>query len=131
MRAHCGDIIVVEDDHSVNRAILRLLEAAGFRARAFESAEALLIEDMTQQPADCFVFDIHLPGMSGIDLYSALREAGVSAPVVIITAHDDAHFRQAATRIGAAAYIRKPFSSRALVAAVTAAMLREEDDESE
>jgi FixJ family two-component response regulator len=126
MRAHRGDIIVVEDDHSVNRAILRLLEAAGFRAQAFASAEALLIEGTTHQQADCFVLDVHLPGMSGIDLCRALREAGVSAPVVIITAHDDAHFRQAATRIGAAAYIRKPFSGRTLVAAIAEAILQED-----
>lgn len=127
MRAHRGDIIVVEDDHSVNRAILRLLEAAGFRARGFESAEALLVEDMLQQQVDCFVFDIHLPGMSGIDLYDALLAAGISVPVVIITAHDDVHFRRAATRIGAAAYICKPFAGQALVTAVAAAVPKEDD----
>jgi FixJ family two-component response regulator len=126
MREHRGEIIVVEDDSSVNRAILRLLEAAGFRAQAFASAEALLTESTMHQQADCFVFDLHLPGMSGIDLYRVLREAGVSAPVVIITAHDDAHFRQAATCIGAAAYIPKPFSGRALVAAVAKAMLQDD-----
>jgi FixJ family two-component response regulator len=126
MHAHRGEIIVVEDDLSVNRAILRLLEAAGFSVRGFESAEALLTEDQLQQHADCFVFDIHLPGMSGIDLYDALLAAGVSAPLIIITAHDDAHFRQAAMRIGAT-YIRKPFSGHALVAAIAAAIPRDGD----
>lgn len=122
MHQHRGEIIVVEDDHSVNRAIRRLLQAAGFRARAFESSEALLIEELAEQRADCFVIDMHLPGMSGIELYLKLHESGINAPVVIMTAHDDASHRRSATQIGAAAYVTKPFSNRALLAAVTTAL---------
>lgn len=126
MHEHRGEIIVVEDDHSVNRAIKRLLQAAGFRARTFESSEALLVEQLEDQRADCFVLDMHLPGMSGVELYGKLREAGIQAPVVIITAHDDATHRHFATQIGAAAYITKPFSNRALLTAVSTAIVSSE-----
>lgn len=126
MQEHRGEIIVVEDDHSVNRAIKRLLQAAGFRARTFESSEELLVEEIEDQQADCFILDMHLPGMSGAELYGRLRESGISAPVVIITAHDDANHRHFATQIGAAAYITKPFTNRTLLTAVSAAIVASE-----
>ena len=126
MHEHRGEIIVVEDDHSVNRAIKRLLQAAGFRARTFESSEELLGEELEDQHADCFVLDMHLPGMSGVELYGRLRDSGIRAPIVIITAHDDANHRRFATQIGAAAYITKPFTNHTLLTAVAAAILASE-----
>jgi FixJ family two-component response regulator len=126
MEQHRGEIIIVEDDHSVTRAITRLLQAAGFEARTFASSEALLVEEPAEQRADCFVIDMHLPGLSGIELYRKLREGGMSAPVVIITAHDDATHRRLAMQIGAAAYITKPFSNRSLLNAISAAILKAE-----
>ena len=122
MQAHRGNIVVVEDDPSVNHAVGRLLEAAGFRARTFESAEALL-RDEAAHMADCLVLDVHLPGMSGLELRRKLSDAGVSAPFVIITAHDDPGCRRAATEIGATAYLTKPFSSLSLIEAVACAIV--------
>jgi FixJ family two-component response regulator len=122
MHSHRGNIVVVEDDPSVNHAVGRLLEAAGFRARTFESAEALL-GDEAARLADCLVLDIHLPGMSGLELQKKLSDAGVSTPFVIITAHDDPVHREAATRIGASAYLTKPFSSLSLIEAVACAIV--------
>ena len=122
MQAHRGNIVVVEDDPSVNHAVGRLLEAAGFRTSTFESAEALLRDD-TARLADCLVLDIHLPGMSGLELQKKLSDEGVSAPFVIITAHDDLAHRQAATQIGATAYLTKPFSSLSLIEAVASAIV--------
>jgi FixJ family two-component response regulator len=122
MQAHRGNIVVVEDDPSVNHAVGRLLEAAGFRARTFESAEALL-SDETARLADCLVLDIHLPGMSGLELQKKLSDEGVSAPFIIITAHDDPAHRQAASQIGATAYLTKPFTSLSLIEAVVCAIV--------
>jgi FixJ family two-component response regulator len=128
MDPHRGDIIIVEDDHSVTRAIARLLQAAGFGVRTFASSEALLVEAPAERGADCFVIDMHLPGLSGIELYGKLREGGICAPVVIITAHDDATHRRFATQIGAAAYITKPFSNKALLAAISSAIRNEKQN---
>jgi FixJ family two-component response regulator len=121
-----SEIIIVEDDHSVTRALTRLLQAAGFGARAFASSEALLVEQPAAQCADCFIIDMHLPGLSGVGLYRALRENGICAPVVIITAHDDATHRRLAEQIGATAYITKPFSNQALLAAIATAIKTDE-----
>jgi FixJ family two-component response regulator len=113
-------IFIVEDDVSVNLAVNRLLEAAGFRTRCFTSATALLA-DPGACSADCLVLDVHLPDMNGFELQRKLRAAGSSAPVVVITAHDDPMHRRAAREIGAHAYITKPFSSLTLLEAVSRA----------
>ena len=110
-------ITIVEDDRSVNLAVSRLLETAGFTTRCFTSAGALL-SDNDAYKADCLVLDVHLPDMTGFELQRRLAAAGSTTPVVVITAHDDAMHRRAAREIGACAYLIKPFSSRALVDAV-------------
>jgi FixJ family two-component response regulator len=117
---HVTTIIIVEDDSSVNVAVRRLLEAAGFDTRCFTSGGALL-DDEQANDADCLVLDVHLPDMNGFDLQRRLAANGFSAPVVVITAHDDAMHRRAARDIGAFAYLTKPFSSLSLVDAVSRA----------
>ena len=114
-------IIVVEDDASMSRAIARILRAGGFEVVMFSSAEAAL-EDETVVTAGCLVLDIHLPGMSGFDLYRRLTQSGGTPPVIFITAHDEPAVREEAERMGASCYLPKPFSGRALLKAVTQAL---------
>lgn len=121
MQQHRGNVFIVEDDTSLNQAVGRVFEAAGFRARLFSSGEAVLADDALHD-ADCFVLDVHLPGISGFELGSRLRCGGVHAPLVLITAHDDAMHQRTAREIGAAAYLTKPVASAALVSAVVCAM---------
>lgn len=125
VRAHDWNIFVIEDDPGLNQALGRLLEAAGFRARIFESAEAALRDDAIEA-ADCFVLDIHLPGISGFALHGRLAARGVRAPIILITAHDDPIHRRTAREIGAAAYLTKPFASTTLIDAVEHAMEQSE-----
>ena len=66
MQACRANVIIVEDDMGVSRAVARLLNIAGFRSSSFNSAEGLLQSD-SAPAADCFVFDIHLPGLTGVD----------------------------------------------------------------
>jgi FixJ family two-component response regulator len=68
-------IVVVEDDPSVVRSLHRLLRAAGFHVLTFSSAEKLLQSGIADT-ASCFVFDIHLPGLSGIELQRRLCAIG-------------------------------------------------------
>jgi FixJ family two-component response regulator len=107
-----GDIIVVEDDVSLNQALCRLLQVAGFRTHSFPSAEAALANGQLDQTA-CWVVDARLPGMSGLDLCSELFQAS-PRPMIVVTAHDDALTRSRAAALGAA-YLTKPFTGRALI----------------
>jgi FixJ family two-component response regulator len=68
------------------------------------------------------ILDIHLGGMSGLELLSRLRELGHNLPVLIITAHDDAQAREAAARGGCVAYLCKPLDAKVLLEEVAAAM---------
>jgi FixJ family two-component response regulator len=120
MQACRANVIIVEDDMGLNRAVARLLTIAGFSSRSFDSAEGLLDSD-SAPGADCFVFDIHLPGITGVELLDRLDQAGIHRPVIFITAHDDLHTRSAA-RAGAS-YLTKPFSGQALIQAIDAALM--------
>jgi FixJ family two-component response regulator len=115
------DIVVVEDDNGMREALERVLQAAGYGTEGFCSAEAFL-DDGGRPEADCFVMDIHLPGLSGFELCGRLTEKGSQAPVIFITAHDDADSRDEARACGAAAYLPKPFAGRRLVEVIELAI---------
>jgi RNA polymerase sigma factor (sigma-70 family) len=115
-------IVVVEDDASMSQAMERVLRAGGFAPALFVSAEAAL-EAGAPEAADCLVLDIHLPGMSGLELYQRLAVAGNARPVIFITARDGSAVRLEAERLGGAgSYLPKPFSGRALLDAITQAL---------
>jgi FixJ family two-component response regulator len=107
-------IVVVEDDLSMSQAIERLLRAGGFAVVLFPSAEAAL-EAGVAAASDCLILDVHLPGMSGFDLYRRLASAGERVPAIFMTAHDEPAIREEAERLGASSYLSKPFSGRTLL----------------
>ena len=113
-------VMVVEDDAGMRQAIERILKAGSFAAVSFVSGEAALEADAG---ADCWLLDIHLPGMSGFELYQRLALTGKKLPAVFITARDDPAIREQALSLGGAGcYLSKPFSGRALLAAITQAL---------
>ena len=119
-----GAIVVVDDNDSMRRACERMLNAAGFHAVTFASAESLL-ESNAAQSAACLVVDIRLPGLSGFELFRELARISVRRlPVIFITGHDEPAARNQANALGAFAYMPKPFPGRTLVEAVVRAVGR-------
>ena len=111
-------IVVVEDDASMSQAIKRILRAGGFMVDTFSCAEDALEVEATSA-ADCLVLDIHLPGMSGFDLYRQLFNSGKGIPAIFITGHDQPAAREQAARLaGKSGYLPKPFSGEELLNAV-------------
>jgi two-component system, LuxR family, response regulator FixJ len=111
-------ISIVDDDHSVRRALRRLLRLAGFSAETFESAEEFLRSASLLLTA-CLVLDIHLNGgMTGFELQAKLTADRLLIPIIFITAHDDASTRERAAHCGAAAYLCKPFDEALLLDAI-------------
>lgn len=121
MGAELQNIVVVDDDDGMNQAIQRLLKAAGFRATTFGSAEELLKAGAAIS-ASCLILDIHLPGLSGFELFREIATAGSKVPVIFITAFDDPDSLARAVEAKAIAYFTKPFPGQHLVAAVTRAL---------
>ena len=113
------DITLVEDDASLRHAMQRMLEAAGCRVAPYESAEALLEASMEQaSQCDCLVFDIGLPGMSGLDLCRTLMAKSPCPPCILITGVDTPGLHSLAEGAGAHNYLLKPFSGTALLDAI-------------
>ncbi|HEY7318759.1 MAG TPA: response regulator [Candidatus Binatia bacterium] len=113
-------IVVVEDDPGMKKAIERLLRAAGFHPVSFVSAEELL-QTKAADDASCFVLDIHLPGLSGLELGRLLATSSPAKPVIFITGQDEELLRDEAQRLGCA-YFRKPFEGKELLQAIHAAV---------
>jgi DNA-binding NtrC family response regulator len=78
-------VLLVDDDDSLRRALMRTLHRARFEVEAFKSVEALLARGVPNQDA-CLVLDIDLPGIGGIEFKRALVESGRDLPTVFITA---------------------------------------------
>ena len=101
--------------------IKRLLRKRGFKIELFDSAEDLHARAEMGR-SDCLVLDINLKKRSGIDLRRELTRAGISIPVIFVTADDSENTRRAATVAGCVAYLTKPFLSKALIDAVERAV---------
>jgi FixJ family two-component response regulator len=110
-------VVVVDDDPSMLRGVKRLLTAKGFDTRVFPSAEAFLASSI-RHGADCLVLDIHLGGMSGIELRRRLADSGCMVPVIFMTAFDDESTRREALAAGCVAYLHKPFPADLLIGAI-------------
>lgn len=118
---HREKIVIVEDDHAMREALLRLLSVAGFSVFGFPSGEAFLDSGNVAESA-CMVIDIHLPGLSGLEVRRLLVASGSRARVIFITAHDDEQTREEAMSSGADAYFTKPFQGRHLIEAIESAI---------
>jgi len=110
-------IAIIEDDPSMLQSLNRLLLAHGFRVESFTSAESFL-DDIARCEAKCVLVDIHLSGMSGIDLKRRLTSSGSNVPVIFMTAIDSKATRQEALDAGGVAYLRKPFLAKLLIDAI-------------
>ena len=114
-------VIVVDDNAGFLKSVARLLALNGVEARTFASAEALL-ESGSAQTATCLLLDIHLGGISGIELQRRLAAAGSKCPVIFLTANDDEATRNEAVDAGCIAYLRKPFARQVLLNATRKAV---------
>jgi FixJ family two-component response regulator len=117
MRQTAPVIAVIDDDASVRRAVQRLLQAAGYAVETFATARAFLDADDRARTA-CLVLDVHLPGMSGLQLQEYLAALGSPTPIVFITAYDDVPTREQVQRAGAIGYLHKPFDQATLIEAI-------------
>jgi FixJ family two-component response regulator len=105
-------VVVVDDDASFRRAVARLIRLWGYRTCSFASAEELL---RIGGDSDCIILDVHLEGMSGLELQEALSVRSKQVPIIFISAMDDPSARQRALDQGAAAYLEKPFDDYRLL----------------
>jgi FixJ family two-component response regulator len=112
---------VVDDDESVRESLPDLLREFGFAARAFSSAREFLSSGCVDETG-CLILDIAMPNMSGPELQQELKRSGREIPTIFITGQKDETIRTQVLNQGAAAFLLKPFSDTALLAAIKTAM---------
>jgi len=117
-------VVIVDDDESVRNSIQNLTRSMGFRTEAFESAEAFLNSHLVDQ-AGCLLLDVRMPGMNGLQLMERLNEMGSTIPVIFVTAHYTEDLRKQALNGRAIEFLSKPFSEKALLDAISAALKKE------
>lgn len=116
-------ILVIEDEDKLRWALQRGLTAEGYEVEAVEDGEVGLAFAM-QEPFDCLVLDLMLPGSDGIQILSALRAGGFSTPVLILSARGALEDRVRGLDLGADDYLAKPFAWSELLARLRACLRR-------
>jgi len=103
-----GTVHIVDDDEAVRDSLRWLLEANGYRVRAYESGEVFLADhDPTQ--LGVLIADVRMPGMSGLELQEQLSSRGSAMPIVFITGHGDVPMAVSTMKKGAVDFLEKPF----------------------
>ncbi|HON39404.1 MAG: response regulator transcription factor [Desulfomonilia bacterium] len=117
-----AEILIIDDDASMRKALERLLRSMGYRTRTFSSAQEFLDTDFQSDSVACIVLDVKMPGMSGTDLQKELRKRDLPFPIVFITGHGTIPMSVQAMKHGAVDFLEKPFDEHALVQAISRAV---------
>jgi FixJ family two-component response regulator len=119
-------VFVVDDDLSVREALRSLIRSVGLRCETFATGADFLRHPRPDMPA-CLVLDVHLPGGSGLDLPTELRELGADLPIIFITGHGTIPMSVRAMKAGALEFLTKPFSEQELLDAIRQALSRDRE----
>ena len=115
------EIAIIDDDESFRVALVESLSSFGYGADGYASAEDY-VGSIGGKSFSCVVTDIHMPGMSGLDLMKHLAAGGSTTPVVLITARSDANLEAKAAVAGAVCLLRKPFEISELTTCIEGAV---------
>lgn len=118
-----ASIVVVDDEPSIRDLLVASLHFAGFEvATAASGSEAITVIQQTQP--DLIVLDVMLPDIDGFTVTSRIRQEGISAPVLFLTARDDTQDKIMGLTVGGDDYVTKPFSLEEVVARIRAILRR-------
>lgn len=116
-------ILVVEDDHAVQKALKRLFETEGFEIEISSDGKSAL-EAFRRVTPSAIVLDLRLPQMSGRDVCREIKQQAPAVPIIVLSAASDVADKVLLLELGADDYVTKPFSPRELLARVRAALRR-------
>jgi FixJ family two-component response regulator len=114
-------VSVVEDDQFFRESMRRLLRSLGYCVEAFPSAADFLASSRLVETT-CLIADVHMPAMTGLELYRHLIGAGYAIPTILATAYPDDDVRARALNEGVVCYLRKPIDEKHLMRCLRAAL---------
>jgi FixJ family two-component response regulator len=116
-------ISIVDDDQSFGDSMRRLLKSLGYSVAVFASGGQFLASAELAATA-CLVADIHMPEMTGVELYSHLIGRGHAIPTILVTAFPDDRVRERMLNLGVECYLPKPLVEAALIECLRSAVAR-------
>jgi FixJ family two-component response regulator len=114
-------VAVVEDDRYLRESMRRLMRSLGYDVATFPSAADFVASPRLIETA-CLIADVHMPAMTGIELYRHLIEAGYAIPTILVTAYPDDVDRARALNDGVVCYLRKPIDEQHLIRCLRAGL---------
>jgi FixJ family two-component response regulator len=121
-------VSVVEDDRFFRESMGRLMRSLGYTVEAFPSAADFLASPRLAETA-CLITDVHMPAMTGVELYRHLMDTGRAVPTVLVTAYPNDVDRARALNDGVVCYLRKPVDEQDLKRCLRIALTSAESPE--
>jgi FixJ family two-component response regulator len=115
-------IAIIDDDPSVCRALKRLVRSLGMRASTYPSGESFFSSIASVEKPACVVVDVHMPGMSGLDVQERIAQERLEIPLILMTAHIDEVIAERAASAGAIGFLPKPFADSTLIELIDRAL---------
>jgi FixJ family two-component response regulator len=116
-------ISIIDDDEGMREAIRGLMRSLGFAVAVFPSAVDFLAYSNFRKTS-CLIADVQMTGMTGVELYTRLRESGYTIPTILITAYPNDSVRARVLADGVICYLSKPFDEDALLGCIYSALKR-------
>jgi FixJ family two-component response regulator len=120
-------ISIVDDDECARKAMERLVRSLGYAVITFASAEDFL-DSIHINGTSCLIIDVHLPGLSGVELHRRLLDGGFVVPTIFVSGFADETTRRRVLAAGAVELLSKPFSKKSLIDCLKSALIRETAD---
>ena len=114
-------VSIVEDDQFFRESMRRLMRSLAYRVEAFSSAADFLASPHLAETG-CLIADVHMPEMTGLELYRHLIDGGYAIPTILMTAYPDEGVRARALKDGVVCYLGKPVDQNDLLRCLRAAL---------
>ena len=106
-------ISIVDDDQPYRESVRKLVTLLGYTVETFPSAADFLASHLLPETA-CLIADVHMPGMTSIELNGHLTKLGYKIPSIVVTAYPDEAVRKQVLKDGVVCYLSKPVDDREL-----------------
>jgi len=116
-------ISIIDDDVCAREGTEGIFRSLGYAVATYASAEDFLDSNHINDTS-CLITDVHMPGLSGVELYRHLRANGFAAPTIVVTGQPDESMRAQVLAAGAIAFLSKPFGKSALLDCLKVAAVR-------